>query len=48
MTHDQEVIGSNPRHLILDGCEQLASNYITEKLKINVAKWGTPKIYLID
>ncbi len=30
-------------HHILDGCKQLASYYIKEKLKIKVAKWGTPK-----
>jgi hypothetical protein len=28
---------------ILDGCKQFASDYIKEKLKIKVAKWGTPK-----
>jgi hypothetical protein len=28
---------------ILDGCKQFASYYIKEKLKIKVAKWGTPK-----
>jgi hypothetical protein len=31
---------------ILDGCERFASYYIKEKLKIKVAKWGTPKKYL--
>jgi hypothetical protein len=41
MAHDQEVVGSN-----LDGCKQFASYYIKEKLKIKVAKWGTPKKYL--
>ncbi len=30
-------------HHILDGCNQFASYYIKEKLKIKVAKWGTPK-----
>ncbi len=28
---------------ILDGCKRIASYYIKEKLKIKVAKWGTPK-----
>jgi hypothetical protein len=28
---------------ILDGCKRFASYYIKEKLKIKVAKWGTPK-----
>jgi hypothetical protein len=28
---------------ILDGCKQFASYYIEEKLKIKVAKYGTPK-----
>jgi len=27
----------------LDGCKRFASYYIKEKLKIKVAKWGTPK-----
>jgi hypothetical protein len=44
--------GSRPRgrwfksRLILDGCKRFASYYIKEKLKIKVAKWGTPKNYL--
>jgi hypothetical protein len=28
---------------MLDGCKQFAIYYIEEKLKIKVAKWGTPK-----
>jgi hypothetical protein len=45
MAHDQEVVGSNPGtvYCILDGCKQIASYYIKKKLKIKVAKWGTPK-----
>jgi hypothetical protein len=35
--------GFKPRHCILDGCKRFASYYIKEKLKIKVAKWGTPK-----
>jgi hypothetical protein len=32
---------------ILDGCKRFAIYYIKkEKLKIKVAKWGTPKKYL--
>ena len=31
---------------ILDGCKRFANYYIKEKLKIKVAKWGTPKKYL--
>ena len=44
--------GSRPRgrgfesRRILDGCKRFASYYIKEKLKIKVAKWGTPKKYL--
>ncbi len=38
--------GFKPRHRILDGCKRFASYYIKEKLKIKVAKWGTPKKYL--
>jgi hypothetical protein len=46
MAHDQEVVGSNPgTTYILDGCKRVASYYIKEKLKIKVAKWGTPKKY---
>ena len=33
-------------HRIIDGCKRIASYYIKEKLKIKVAKWGTPKKYL--
>ncbi len=39
--------GFKPRRRILDGCRRIASYYIKEKLKIKVAKWGTPKKYLI-
>ncbi len=37
--------GFKPRHCKLDGCKQFSSHYIKEKLKIMVAKWGTPKNY---
>ncbi len=46
MAHGQEVVGFKPWHRLLDGCKQFASYYIKEKLKIKVAKWGTPKKYL--
>jgi hypothetical protein len=39
-------LGFKPGHSILDGCKRFASYYIKEKLKIEVAKWGTPKKYL--
>jgi hypothetical protein len=35
------------RHRILDGCKRFASYNIKEKLKIKVAKWGTPKKKII-
>ena len=35
--------GFKPRHCILIGCKQFAIYYTKEKLKIKVAKWGTPK-----
>jgi hypothetical protein len=44
MTHDQEVVGSNPGTLYWMDLS-VASYYIKEKLKIKVAKWGTPKKY---
>ncbi len=34
--------GFKPRHRILNGCKGFARK-IKEKLKIKVAKWGTPK-----
>ncbi len=34
--------GFKPRQRILDGCKRFARK-IKEKLKIKVAKWGTPK-----
>jgi hypothetical protein len=37
--------GFKPRHRILYGCKRFASYYIKEKLKLKVAKWGTPKKY---
>jgi hypothetical protein len=43
--------GSHPRgrgfesRCELDGCKRWASYYIKEKLKIKIAKWGTPTKY---
>jgi hypothetical protein len=46
MAHDQEVVGSNPGTVYWMDVSNDASYYITEKLKIKLAKWGTPKKYL--
>ena len=40
MDHDQEVVGSTVYWMDVSDD---ASYYINEKLKIKVAKWGTPK-----
>jgi hypothetical protein len=45
MAHDQEIVGLNPGTVYWMDVSD-ASYYITEKLKIKVAKWGTPKKYL--
>jgi hypothetical protein len=42
MAHDQEIVGSNPGTVYWMDVSD-ASYYIIEKLKIKVAKWGTPK-----
>jgi hypothetical protein len=42
MAHDQEIVGSNPGTVYWMDVRD-ASYYIKEKLKIKVAKWGTPK-----
>ena len=44
MAHDQEIVGSNPGTLYRMDVSN-ASYYITEKLKIKVTKWDTPKKY---
>ena len=45
MADDQEIMGSNPGTVYwMDFSD--ASYYIIEKLKMKVAKWGTPKKYL--
>jgi hypothetical protein len=44
MDHDQEVMGSNLGTLYWMDVSDDAS-YIKRKLKIKVAKWGTPKKY---
>jgi hypothetical protein len=45
MAQDQEIMGSNPGTIYWMDVSD-ASYYIIEKLKIKVAKWGTPKKYL--
>jgi hypothetical protein len=41
MAHDQEVVDSNPGTVYwMDVSDD--ANYIKRKLKIKVAKWGTP------
>jgi hypothetical protein len=42
MARDQEVVGSNPGTVYWMDVS-VASYHIKEKLKIKVAKWGTPK-----
>jgi hypothetical protein len=44
MAHDQEIMGSNPGTVYWMDVSN-ARYYIVEKLKIKVAKWGTPKKY---
>jgi hypothetical protein len=39
---DQEVVGSNPSTVYWMDVSDDASYYIKEKLKLKVAKWGTP------
>ncbi len=43
MAHDQEVVGSNPGTVYWMDLSDDESYYIKRKLKIKVAKWGTPK-----
>jgi hypothetical protein len=43
MARDQEVMGSNPGTVYWMDVSDDASYYIKEKLKIKVAKRGTPK-----
>ena len=45
MAQNQEDVGSNPGTVYWMDVS-VASYYIKEKLKIKVAKWGTPKKYL--
>jgi hypothetical protein len=42
MAHDQEIVGSNPDTVYWMDVRMLAIT-LKEKLKIKVAKWGTPK-----
>ncbi len=43
MAHDQEIVGSNPG--IVYWMDLSDAITLKEKLKIKVAKWGTPKKY---
>jgi hypothetical protein len=43
MAHDQEVMGSNPGTIYLMDVSDLIAVTLKKKLKIKVAKWGTPK-----
>ncbi len=43
MAHDQQVAGSIPGTIYWMDVSDDASYYILRKLKIKVAKWGTPK-----
>jgi hypothetical protein len=45
MAHDQEVVGSNPGTVYWRDVSNLLAITLKEKLKIKVAKWGTPKKY---
>jgi hypothetical protein len=42
MAHDHEIMGSNPGTVYWMDVSD-AVYHIKEKLKIKVAKWGTPK-----
>jgi hypothetical protein len=42
MAHDQEIVGSNPGTVYWMDVSD-ASYFISEKLKIKVAKWGKPQ-----
>jgi hypothetical protein len=46
MAHDQKVVGSNPCTVYWMDVSDLLAITLKEKLKIKVAKWGTPKKYL--
>jgi hypothetical protein len=45
MAHDQEVVGSNPGTVYVQ-MQAIFSLLHYKKMKIQVAKWGTPKKYL--
>jgi hypothetical protein len=46
MAHDQEVVGSYPGTVYWMDVSNLLAITLMKKLKIKVAKWGTPKKYL--
>jgi hypothetical protein len=43
MAHDQEVVDSNPGTVYWMNVSDLLAIILKEKLKINVAEWGTSK-----
>jgi hypothetical protein len=43
MAHDQEVVGTNPGTVCRMDVSNLLAITLKKKLKIKVAKWGTPK-----
>jgi hypothetical protein len=45
MANDQEVVGSHPGTLYWMDVSDLLAITFKEKMKIKVAKWGTPKKY---
>jgi hypothetical protein len=46
MAHGQEVLGSNPDTVNWMDVSNLLAITLKGKLKIKVAKWGTPKKYI--
>jgi hypothetical protein len=46
MACDQEVVGLNPGTVYWMNVSNIANYYIKEKLKIKVAKLGTPNFFL--
>jgi hypothetical protein len=44
---DQEVLGSNPGTVYWMDVSYLLAITLNKKIKIRVAKWGTPKKYFL-
>jgi hypothetical protein len=47
MAHDQDDMGSNPGTVYWMNISNFLAITLKEKLKIKVAKWGTPKYVLL-